>query len=451
MPSLAYATSTYQRADLPRLRVLNQYVEQTPATPGDPVVLLARPVLTQTASLGAGPIRGVFSAPNVFGSDVFAVSGTLLFRGAVSIGTIPGTARVSMASTISVVMIANDTGLYTTDGAAVNAVAFPDSAGVSSVGYLAGYAFAIRADTRRLYFTLEPVTWDGLDYVSAEQDTGNIVGHAIVGDQIWLFCERTTEVFTPTGNPDSPFQRIEGRIYDKGCLARDTIAKADNSVTWVGNDRIVYRGDNAPVRISDFGIEERLLNSEAGDLRAWSFPWNGHIWYALRTADGTFVYDYATQQWYEFASYGRDVWRAHVGVFRDGVVIAGDDTDGALWGLSDSELTEAGNVMERRFTAVLRASPVVVDNISLDASVGQSPSFGDDAIIEMRQSRDGGNTWSVWRPVTLGPRGNFRARPVWRRCGLADGKTVFEFRVTDATPWRLSSVRVNDALSGRSR
>lgn len=451
MPALAYAYGAYQRADLPQLRVLNQYVETVPAQEDVPAVLLARPVLTLQSEIGGGPIRGVFSAPNVLAGDVFAVSGSVLFRGTTALGAIPGTDRVMMASTPSVVMVAYGSGMATTDGVALTTTAFPDGAGVTAVGYLAGYAFAIRAGSRRLYFTLDPATWDGLDYVSAEQDTGDIVGYAIVSDQIWLFCQRTTEIFTPTGNPDIPFQRVEGRLYDKGCIARDTIAKADNSVTWIGDDRIVYRGDNAPVRISDFGIEERLLNTPAADLRAWVFPWNGHTFYALRTAEGTFVYDYATQQWAEAGTYGRDVWRAHVGTFREGVVIAGDDTEGKLWNLSGTAIDEAGDALDRRFTAVLKEAPVIVDNLVLDCSVGEAPTFTATPVIEMRQSRDGGATWVDWRATSLGERGRRRWRAVWRRCGMADGDTVFEFRTTDGAPWRLSSVKINESLSGRSR
>jgi hypothetical protein len=451
MPTLAYAVDAYQRSDLPELRVLNQYVEATPAILGAPAVLLARPALTLFSEAGAGPIRGIFSAPNVLNGDIFTVSQSQLYRGSVLLGAIPESARVSMAATRDNIMISNDAGMFTTDGVTLTATEFPDRAGVSSVGYLAGYAFAVRAGSHIIYFSMDPTTWDGLDFVSAEQDTGEIVGTAVVADQIWVFGQRVTEIFSPTGNADAPFQRVEGRIYDKGCLSRDTIARADNSVTWVGSDRIVYRGDNAPVRISNHGIEERLKNSVAEDLRAWSFPWNGHIFYALRLASGTFVYDYATQQWSEFASHGREAWRAHIGVLRDGVILAGDDTDGKIWRLTDDVLTDDGAPIERRFTAILKESPVIIDNITMDCSVGQSADYGADAIIEVRISRDGGNTWGAWKPATMGARGNYRARPVWRRMGIADGKAVFEFRLTDDTRWRLSTVAANDSLAGRSR
>ncbi len=451
MPNLAFALGAYKRSDLPELRVQNQYVEATPASAGDPVVLLPRPALEARYTVGSGPIRGVFSSPNVIAGDTFAVSSNTLFRGTTALGGIDGTNIVSMASTTDTLMVAGDVGLYTTDGATVTVIAFPDGAAVSSLGYLAGYAFATRNNSRRLYFTLDPTTWDGLDYVAAEQDTGDIVGHAIVQGQIWLFCERVTEVFTPTGNADAPFQRLEGRLYDKGCLARDTIARADNSVIWVGNDRIVYRGAEVPTRVSNNGIEERLQEAEAGDLRTWTFPWEGHTFAALRIGDATFVYDFSTGEWSEWASFGRGAWRAHVGIFKDGEVIAGDDTTGQIWAFSGEELTDDGALIVRSFTALLGKGPVLVDNIVIDCSSGQSPVYGEDAMIEARLSRDGGFTWQAWRTVSLGERGRYRSQPVWRRWGLIDNRSVFEFRLSDQTRWRLSSVAANESLAGRSR
>ncbi len=451
MPALAYARGAYKRADLPEMVVRNQYVEATPANPGDPVVLLARPVLVEDFAVGMGPVRGVYSAPNVLSDAVFIVSGAMLYNSTTMVGPIGGAARVSMASTLDKLMVANDAALYLSDGVTVAPVAFPDGAGVSAVAYLGGYSFAVRTDTRRIYFTLDPLTWDGLDYVSAEQDTGSIVGIAVVSDQLWVFCERVVEVFTLTGNADAPIQRIEGRLYDKGCLQRDTIAKADNSVTWVGNDRIVYRGDSAPLRISDHGIEELLKNSAADELRAWAFPWNGHMFYVLSGATWTRCYDYATGEWCEFSSYGRPAWRAHLGVFRDGLIIAGDDTNGTVWTLQDGPLTETGDVIDRSFTAMMKSGPIIIDNVALDCSVGRSPGYTDTALIEMRISRDGGESWGQWREASLGARGNYRARAIWRRCGLQDGVTIFEFRTTDETMWRLSGVAVNDPLAGRSR
>lgn len=446
-----YGIQTYRRADLPRIRLTNLYAEKTP-TSRTQTALLARPALETYADIGTGPIRGVFGQPGALDGVLFAVSGTELYAGNSALGTISGTARVSMASSSDQLLIANDAALYLTDGVTLVTVVFPDDAGASSVAYINGYFLAARTGSQRFYWSavLDGASWDALDYASAERAPDNIVAIWVVSDQIWIFGQITTEVWVTTGDGDAPFQRVDGRLYDQGCLARDTIAKLDNSIFWVGHDFKVYRGDSQPLRVSDNGIEEAVQATDPNDLRAWAFPWQGNLFYVLRTAYGTFAYNVATQQWSEFASYGRDAWRAHIGAFVNGVVIAGDDEAGRLWQLSNTLLTDGDDPIERRFT-VLLPDAMPVDNIVLDASSGAAE-INLEPIVELRVSRDSGNTFSPARQASCGQQGQYRKRIAWRRVGFLDGDgAVLDIRMTDPTVWRVSSVGVNEPLAGRGR
>jgi hypothetical protein len=70
---------------------------------------------------------------------------------------------------------------------------------------------------------------------------------------------------------------------------------------------------------------------------------------------------------------------------------------------------------------------------------------GSDPIIEMRYSRDAGQTWSNWYPGFLGKIGEYRARAIWRRLGLFDFPgAMFDFDCTDPVSLRISDVNVND-------
>ena len=72
-----YGKGAYRRdnGNLPQLRLVNMFVESSP-TEQEGVVLLSRKGLSQRSNWGTGPIRGVFSQPNVFSGDVFALSGS---------------------------------------------------------------------------------------------------------------------------------------------------------------------------------------------------------------------------------------------------------------------------------------------------------------------------------------------------------------------------------------
>lgn len=447
-----YGIQTYKRADLPKVRLSNLYVEATPASRAQ-TALLSRPSLQIEYDIGAGPIRGMYGQPGALGGALFAVSGDTLYKAVDDLGTIPGTARVSIAASSSQMLIANDTALYVSDGVTVDTVAFPDDAGVTSVAYINGYFLAARADSQRFYWSgiLDAESWDALDYASAERAPDSLVAIWIVSDQIWLFGEITTEVWVTTGDGEVPFQRIDGRLYDQGCISRDTIAKLDNSIYWVGHDFKVYRGDTIPMRVSDHGIEEAIQSSDPADLTAWAFPWQGNLFYVLSTSSGTFAYNAASQQWSEFGSYQRNNWRAHVGVFLNDTVYAGDDQTGRIWKLNGDILLDGTDPIERRWTALFPTA-LFLDNLSLDVPVGEAPVLDFDPITEVRISRDGGNTYGEWQQAAVGEQGQYRKRPAWRRLGMIDGEGgLLDFRMTDPTYWRVSSIRFNEAMGGRSR
>jgi len=184
---------------------------------------------------------------------------------------------------------------------------------ISSAAYINGY-FLLTVTNSQHFFWLAPgdVNPDPLNFASAENAPDNIAGARRQYDEVWFLGDSSTEVWQTTGDLDAPFQRIAGRLYDKGCVNADTIASTDNTIFWVGNDLIAYRGDAQPVRISDHGIEEKLRLQASGDYSAWSFALDGHTFYALRIGTlGTFVFDVENPQgWLHWKSYGSETWRA---------------------------------------------------------------------------------------------------------------------------------------------
>ncbi|MES3054899.1 packaged DNA stabilization protein [Sphingomonas faeni] len=443
--------ATYKRADLPRVRFSNVFAE-TAQTVASKVILLPRPGLSSRSTVGTGPVRGMFYQPGALDSKLFAVSGGRLFAGTVDTGAIDGDANVQMAAADTALLITNGMKLYRLIGATLSAIAFPDDAGVSSVVYLGGYAVAARKGSRRFYFTLDSATWDGLDYLSAEQSTDPIVGLCVVVDQLWVFCERHTEIFFLTGDADAPFQRVQGRLFDKGALSRDAIVKMDNTVFWVGSDSIVYRGENTPLRVSDHGIEERIALSDASSVLAWSFTWRGHLFYVLQLATETLLFDASTQLWAEASSYGLPRWRARFGLQVGREIVAGDDVSGQLWTLTEGLYRDGTDIVRAEWTLLLNDA-AFVDNLLFDMSVGaQADPNSAAGLLEIRTSRDGGRTWSEWRQTELGRQGAYRTGPGFNRLGLIDRSgMVVHCRLTDDVPRRLSNARVNDMAAGRSR
>lgn len=458
MVSVPFGVNAYRRnvGQFSETRLINQYSE---VGADKSFRLIGRPGLVKNAVIGTGPVWGLFAEPGTFDEDLFAVNDNLLFRSGMAVGTVLASGPVSMAGSELQLLVATGVDMYLYDGSGVSTVAFPDDAGENSVIYFAGLFVVARTGTEKFYWSavLDGSSWDSLSFASAERKPDNLVGLIVIGDEIWMFGANSAEFWTATGDGTIPFQRVDGRVYDKGAINRDSIVNLDNTAFWVGQDRIAYRGGPVPERISDFGVEERLLATQAVDIHAWSFVWNGHPFYVLNTSAGAMAYDVATQQWAEFKSFGRDGWRAHNGVMIDSIIYAGDDTSGIIWTLSQDALLDGADPIERVASAIIHKSgqPVRMDSVHIDVSPGQTTDLvgqGSNPIVELRLSRDGGKTYGAWKQATIGREGQYRHRTIWRRLGQIDEPGVaMEFRTTDPAPWTLSGVRLNELAAGRSR
>jgi len=452
---IPYGIGAYRRssARLPEIICRNQYVESAPSNAGEMVALIPRPGLSLFQTLGTGPVRGMYRQDGVLLGDIFTVSGQALYRGSSSLGTITGGGIVDIDALSDEVFIAAGT-FYSTDGVTVSTISFPDNANVVSVACIDGTVVAVREDTGRMYFrTPGSVTWDALDYFSAEEEPDPVIAVRKVGNELWAFGTSTVQPFASTGSSDTPFQPIQGREFLRGCRSRSSIAELDNSIFWVGEDGIVYRGSTTPIVVSTPSVSERIKACDPTDLSAFTYSWDGHVFYVLKTLQSSWVFDISTGEWHEATSYGLDYWRAGLGVMDSLSVYVGDTEDGRIWTLNADLVADGSDVLERTFTAGIETDqPGPCDVIQIDATSGFVP-LSTTAVVELRWSDDVGNTWSNWRSASLGVAGNYRKQVAWRALGLIDvpGR-VFEFRLTDPAPWRLSAVRMNETfVGGRSR
>ena len=363
------------------------------------------------------------------------------------VGSVAGTGRVSFAASSSRVLIASASVAYSTTGSSVTTVVMPDSRPVGSVAHLNGY-FILTQDASARFYWIEPgqTDPDGLSFATTESSPGNILKVERVGDELWFFKEEGIEVWAPTGDADLPFQRIPGRNYDKGARSRDAISRFDNSVAWVGNDGLVYRGDNTPVRFSDHSLEEQIRKSDVADLTAWSFAIDGHSVWCLSLSDGTYVYDASSDQWSEFKTYERDKWRCHVGDMADTFTVAGDDTTGVLYRLDPQVSNDAGLPMVRRITGGIGVvgQPQRIDSLELYAFTGTASDPNLYPKVRIRLSYDL-QTYEDWDDVSLGRQGHYGEPIRLNRLGIARYPGMLaEFTVTDDTPWTVSAASYNE-------
>lgn len=464
MSQLALANYAYRRGDglVPSIRVENVYAEQSPAELVTGTILLTRAALQVFGVFGSGPNRCAFWEDNVFDNDALLLQGDALYRitrSAVgtALGTVAGTGPARIAASPTIALIATGGPLLQTDGVTITAKAFPLDQDVVSVGYINGYFLAVPRGSPRIYYTdLVTGEFDEQRFIAAERYPDNIVDLIVTSDEIWALGAASTEVFVPTGVDtltDPPFQRVEGRLYKKGLSNLATVAKADNTVFWVGPAEEgaigVFRGDAVPVGVHDESIAERLGRADPADLRGWVFGHAKHIFYVLAMgAEGTWVYDVLTNRWFNWTSHLRDQWRAHLGrACWPGVILAGDDETGTVWKLSDTATTDDAVPIVQVFTAGIPVSDSPSNwNLRLDCAVGQAAVNDNIPLISMRYSDDHGRTWSDPESVELGAQGEYDVKVVWNRLGtMVPPVRIFEWTVSHPVRMRVSAARINEA------
>lgn len=456
MPEIPLGLSAKKRRTTwtPLINIVNLLVEQSVSNQVNGIDHIQRPGLVQFATVGDGPVRGLYRQAGTFDGDFLTVSGDEWFRvdfngTETKIGDTPGTLRTTTAATSSRAIMVSDGIAYSTDGTTVVEVVMPDLRPVGCVAQLNGYFLLTDATigSARVYY-IEPgqTDPDGLGFFSTESVPGNNVKIERVGDELWIFKDEGTEVHQPTGDADLPFQRIPGRNYDKGCKNGDSTCRFDNSVAWVGNDSIVYRGDNSPVRISDHSIEEQIRKSDPVSLRAWSFAFDGHTLYVLTMNTGTWGYDVSSQQWSEFQSYDRQVWRAHVGDVGDDFTVAGDDQLGLLYRLDADVANDNGAPMLRLITGGLpvQGKAVRCDSLEVLTYTGTitDPNFYPKGRIRWSDDLE---TYGDWVDVELRRQGRYGKPVRVNRLGnMRYPGRLFEFSVTDDVVVTVSGMLYNE-------
>jgi hypothetical protein len=456
MPRGLFCIQSYRHRSLPvsAQRCLNWMAEMEPKDAKSPIVLLPTPGLVRFTQLPTGPVRGL----RIMGSYLFAVSGVSVYRvdvaGAVLLlGNIADGTAVTMADNgTQLAIVVPETQqawvATTTTLTQITAAAF---GGASSVTAIDGYGVFTSPDSTQFFISAlnDMTTFDALDFASAEGDPDNLVVARRVGRELWLFGERTTEIWADTGAADFPFQRISGAFVERGCVAQNSVAQRLAVPFWLGDDRCVYQGQGTqPQRISTHAVEQAIAGyGIVSDALGTIYEQEGHVFYCLSfpSENATWVYDMTTQVWHERESEGYGRWRVGHAVTFAGAVIGGDIIDGRLYVVNPAASDEDGDAIIRTATGSTiysAGSRVAYPEMILDMETGTGlvTGQGSDPVITLSWSDDNGRNWSDGVVKNLGQIGTYQTRLKFNRLGSARNRT---FRLQMSDPVRTSILGVD--------
>ena len=424
-------------------RMVNLFPEIIPEGGKEPAYLMRAPGLRKLATLGFGPVRGMWQ----FNGRAFAVSANKLYeiysdwtfteRGTLVTSSGP----VSMSDNgVQLMIVDNPNGyIFNTTTNAFAKITDPDFPGAVTVGYLDGYFVFNQPNSQQLWITslFDGSSIDPLEFASAEGSPDNLVGLIVDHREVWLFGQNSVEVWYDAGLTDFPLQRIQGAFNEIGCAAAYSIAKMDNGLFWLGSDArgngMVYRANGyTGQRISTHAVEWHIQQyGNISDAIGYTYQQDGHSFYVLTfpSAGKTWVYDVATQAWHERAGWHNGDFTRHrsncqmnfnneiiVGDFENGNIYAfdmevyADDTRPQKWLRSWRALPTGQNNLKRTTHHSLQ--------LDCETGVGLNIGQGSNPEVMLRWSDDGGHTWSNehWSP--MGKIGVYQQRVFWRRLGM---------------------------------
>lgn len=422
-------------------RLVNCFAEKGDGDQRDLFMVMAIPGLTEFCGIGATP-RGV----HVMGEVLYVVAGGGLYSvdssgTATSLGSISGTGVVRMADNGTELAIASGSTGYVYSGGSITTPTNLPS--VSDVAYIDGYLVWTVADSDQFVISAlnDALTYDPLDIATVEGSPDDLVGLIVDHREVQFYGKHSIEIWYNSGASDFPFERQGNAFIERGCLARDSIVKIDNSVMFVGDDRIVYRLDGySPIRISTHAIETDI--GPATEFWAFAYTQEGHKFYVLCTDVGTFCLDISTGLWHERRSVGMSNWRVGFGTVAYGQNIFAAHNGTKLYTPSLDVFTEDGEVISMEITLPTvesgdrRRLTCYAFEYLCEAGYGLNTGQGSDPQAMLTYSDDGGHTWSneMWR--SMGAVGQYKTRAVWRKLGQFRQR---QFKIVMTDPVRRAS------------
>jgi hypothetical protein len=221
--------------------------------------------------------------------------------------------------------------------------------------YLDGFFIVSVPNTFRFQISavLNGNSWNPLDFAEKEAYPDVIVSMLADHEQLWLFGDKTTEVWQNVGGALFPFQRIPGALVLMGAAAPYTPSSVAGTVAWLGGDQrgrlIAYAANGfVPVRISTHAVETAWwLGGAIADAVSFPYSDQGHDFWvvSLPSQNATWVYDFTEKLWHQRGWYdgtkvNRTLYATHGFVFD--VHIVGDWQSGELYTLDTETYSDLG-------------------------------------------------------------------------------------------------------------
>jgi len=431
-------------------------------------MLIGTPGITEATNTGA--VQQINRGAWVKNGIAYEVNGDQLYRvneiitagvstyTTTSLGTIPGTGRVSMANNKTQLLIlvpGGDGFIFNEDAGTpfeqITDVNFDANGNPQHVVFLDSF-FVLTTDTNKIIISAlnDGLTYDALDFAEAEADPDGIVVPIVYSNRLYILGQETIEAFQNIGGAGFPFQRVPGFVLPTGCDAAFSAIQAGGTFCFIGggadeSPSIFAFTGNGVTPISTDAIDDLLLTfteTEISQSFAVAYSQAGARFVIFTVKDKTFGYNFKTKTWHDRTSrrtFEGDVsdtrWRVNSLITAYGKVFVGDFQDGRIGILDLNVNEEYGQNIIGTFSTLPFANnskPIFVPSIELTMEAGVGDAATPNPVVRMSRSKDG-KTFSDEISRAVGKVGEFMRRTIWRRNGRAARFEVFTFEYSEKT------------------
>ena len=431
-----------------------------------PISLVGSAGISQVASSGLGATQ-INRGMHVKAGKPYFLNSTTLYRmdmtldasnnevfTLVSMGSIPGEDRVSMADNGKELMVLVPSGngyiIDETSGTPFDTIVdagFTANGAPQIVVFIDSF-FVCSTDSKKFIRSdaNQGMSYNSLNVYSAESDPDDITSLVVFNNKLYVGGSETIEEFY---NNAGAFQRT-GLFIDKGVFARFSMIAANGSLMWIGggtdeSPAIWAMNGNTPIKISTTIIDEVLQSytqDEIATAFAYSYAKAGAYFVGFSLPTRTFEFNTITGKWNErkskiINSLGESSmirFRINSIATAYNRVFCGDSQDGRIGVISTDTYAEYENEIYR--TCVIQ--PLTNEGYSISIP-SLEPTFKSgvgtadvpDPKIRFSYSKNSGDEFTNETLRSLGAVGEYGRRTIWTRQGRFPREALFKFTMTD--------------------
>ena len=200
----------------------------------------------------------------------------------------------------------------------------------------------------------DPVTWDALNFLTAqiEPDLGVFLAKQLV--YVAAFKQWSTEIFYDAGNAvGSPLGPVQGAKVSHGCRSAGSVQDLEGSLIWISQTRAgsvgAMRMEGIKAQTISYPSVDRLLqHADTETVWSWSCKVDGHKLYGVtfKLSNLTLVYDLTSNLWSQWTDTNGNYFPFVASTYGpDQKVLLQHETDGKVYELDGTFTTDNGTAI----------------------------------------------------------------------------------------------------------